>query len=542
MTGGLGVRSIEPYTRRIDWKLLVFLLLFLNVKLVVKLAALIIVYLMQPDLRFGFRMKNSRLPLFYPVVMLIALFNWVLYQGYTDTNYSIAVLTGLSFWMAGILAIHQLRLFTERNNAAVISNTIKAFLVLNAIASLAQIGSIILETGAINPYRYQGNYQKYFMGTGDYIKGITFDTCTTNALLNVFGLVYFLFRKQAGMVLLCFSVLLLTASNLVNILLALVLIWLFIRKTDRDGKTVIALCFFLLIAFLVKVSPQNNDYLVDFYEKLTHAKKQKKPEKIIPLLYRPDSVLNSEEKKEKFAMLYLDSLSKGIADKKKKELEVAPEMALALQSGTRPEIPEPSIHTPPFQYRNDTNAAKKELIRFIEEENLQQQYPSNVPGKVLAWKQSFRFFKEHPFRILTGNGMGRFSSKLAFRATALKFAGGYPGRFRYVQEDFKDNHLDLYSWFFSRRDTLHSVTNTPFSVYDQLLSEYGLAGILAFALFYMGYFGKQRKKLSYGWPLIALLAAFLFTDYWFEQLSVIPFFELLLFLNLKDSSVQYAAA
>ena len=30
-----------------------------------------------------------------------------------------------------------------------------------------------METGTLNPYTYQGDYQKYFINTGDYIKGIT---------------------------------------------------------------------------------------------------------------------------------------------------------------------------------------------------------------------------------------------------------------------------------------------------------------------------------------------------------------------------------
>jgi hypothetical protein len=51
-------------------------------------------------------------------------------------------------------------------------------------------------------------YQKYFIGTGDHIRGITFDTSTTNAVLNAFGIVYFLLRKQMVMALLCMAVLL----------------------------------------------------------------------------------------------------------------------------------------------------------------------------------------------------------------------------------------------------------------------------------------------------------------------------------------------
>ena len=49
-------------------------------------------------------------------------------------------------------------------------------------------------------------------------------------------------------------------------------------------------------------------------------------------------------------------------------------------------------------------------------------------------------FKQHPAQLITGAGMGMFSSKLAFRATALKIAGGYPQRFSFIGTDFKENH------------------------------------------------------------------------------------------------------
>jgi hypothetical protein len=76
--------------------------------------------------------------------------------------------------------------------------------------------------------------------------------------------------------------------------------------------------------------------------------------------------------------------------------------------------------------------------------------------------------------------------------------------------------------------------NNPASVYDQFISEYGLAGLLAFFIFYIGFFLKSAKRLSYSIPLILLLSGIFFFDYWFEQLSIVVFFELLLFLNIKE--------
>ena len=135
-----------------------------------------------------------------------------------------------------------------------------------------------------------------------------------------------------------------------------------------------------------------------------------------------------------------------------------------------------------------------------------------------------------------GAGMGNFSSKLAFRASGLGFSGGYPAKYIYIYHDFLVNHLDLYLNFFSRRAGYHSLTNSPFSVYDQVASEYGLLGLLALVLFYFGFFASRYQQLSYGIPLLLLMAAVFFVDYWFEQLSIIPFFELMLFLNISETN------
>ena len=67
------------------------------------------------------------------------------------------------------------------------------------------------------------------------------------------------------------------------------------------------------------------------------------------------------------------------------------------------------------------------------------------------------------------------------------------------------------------------------------MSEYGAAGLLAFLLFYLGFFLKQYKQLSYGIPLLLLMSGLFFMEYWFEQLSVTILFELLLFLNIKEN-------
>lgn len=59
---------IRKWLKSIDWKLLLFLLLFLNIKIIIKIAAIILIYQLRHDVKFGFRLKGSRLPLFYSLI------------------------------------------------------------------------------------------------------------------------------------------------------------------------------------------------------------------------------------------------------------------------------------------------------------------------------------------------------------------------------------------------------------------------------------------------------------------------------------------
>src|SRR5580692_8082391 len=107
MTYSFAWPAIKNTVNKIDWKLLLFLVLFLNVKLAVKIPAIILIYLLQFNFKFGFSLKNSRLPLFYLLAIAIAVFNWIISRGYTSINYNIVLLTGIGFWLLCILAMHQ---------------------------------------------------------------------------------------------------------------------------------------------------------------------------------------------------------------------------------------------------------------------------------------------------------------------------------------------------------------------------------------------------------------------------------------------------
>ena len=536
------LRKLQGY---LDWQLLLFMVLFLDVKLVVKLAAIVFIFALNFNLKLGFNTKNSRLPLFYLLVPAIGLFNFFISNNYSNANYAIVLLTGIGFWGLCILAVHQVKLAVERNPPKVIHQTLAAFFVINAIISLLNLVVIVWHTHTFNPYTYQGEYQKYFVSTGDFVKGLTFDTSTTNAVLNAFGVIYFLTKKNARMVLVCMAVLLLTGSNFTNVVLLVIMLGLFIFKTDRVQKSLLVVCCMFLVVFMAKISPQNNDYLVNTLKIIIYQKDYKSPwpTNPIPLTQRADSTLTPYEKKQKLAMLYLDSINGSHAPKTKPAIvakaQVIAAPILKTDAG-KIVLPKPNLNAPIYQNLATTPPEQVQLADFVRSHKSilpisgHPKVFTAMPGKVTTMVQTINFLKQHPAKIITGAGIGNFSSKLAFRTTGLRFTGGYPAKYVYINRDFLVNHLDIYLNFFSRGASLHSLTNSPFSVYDQLLSEYGLLGLALLFVFYIGFFARHYKQLSYGIPLLALVLAIFFIDYWFEQLSVLVMFELMMFLDLKE--------
>jgi len=543
MTASIVVSFFRKLRKLADWRLLLFLVLFLNVKMAIKVPAIALIYLLQFDFKFGFSFKNSRLPLFYLLAIGIALINWIISRNYFNINYDIVLITGISFWLLCILAIHQVKLFVEKNDTETIHRTIVIFFIINAALSFLNIAAIIWETGYFNPYTYQGQFQKYFISTGDYIRGLTFDTSTTNAILNAFGCIYFLTKKNAGMLLLCMVVMLLTASNFTNMILLLCFAILFVFKSTRDQKSLIAVCIMFLVVFMVKVSPQNYIYAHEVVKNTVEpdiAHKAVIPAKPnLTATTAPDNVLNAGQKKEKIAQHIIDSAYL-VSHWSEANKVVTPD-STKTQSG-RIIIAKPDINSRPYQHIADTNDYQRQLLAFIGTHKSelpiasQEKYKPDLPGKVTSSLQTLHFLLGHPLKLIMGDGMGNFSSKLAFRVSGLGFAGGYPHKYVYLDPDFLSNHLDVYLNYFSKNTSQHSLSNSPDSVYDQLLAEYGLLGLIAFFIGYIWYFLKHYKILTYGLPILLMVMAVMLIAYWFEQLSILVFFELLLLLDIKENS------
>jgi len=538
----LSSKKLRDY---VDWKLLIFLILFLNIKLPLKIAGVLFIYALQFDFKFGFKLKNSRLPLFYLLIIPLALLPFIINKDYSAPNYLLVFFSGIGFWLLAILAAHQIKLLVEKNSVEVIHQTIIAFFILNALLSLGNLAYMMWASGSINPYTFRGMYQTYFINTGDNIKGITFDISSTNAIISAFGVFYFLDKQKPLMVLICMATMLLTYSNLVTIMLFLFITLQFIFKSTANQKSMIVVCIALLVLFMTKISPQNESYIVKSFQNILHHRQFaeepfKQVARVIPITQKPDNILNRDEKRQKAATLYLDSL-KRLKKNRAQPQHWAFAKAVRVNDNGMVYIPAADTTAESFYLSNEIEPDRKKLLDFIDEHKSSlplsaklEEIPAS-PGKITGTVQTASFIRDHPAMMITGLGIGNFSSKIAFRATGLGIRGQYPQGHFYISRDFLTNHLDLYLSFFSRAVAFRSVINNPFSVYDQLLTEYGFLGLFTLLIFYLGFFAGQYKSLSYGIPLLLFVCGIFFIDYWFEQLSVLIMFELMLFLNIKES-------
>jgi hypothetical protein len=463
---------LRSWLRGIDWRLLIFLILVLDVKLAAKIIAVVAIYVLRPNFRFGFRsFRHPKIPHFYWILPVIALLDWLLRLNFSAAS-GLLLVSSLFFWAMCILIVYQMRLFAEQRDQVVVHRTVALFFLLNAAVSIGTLIDIMFITGTLNPYNYLGMGQAYFISTGDHIQGITFDFSLTNALINTMGIVYFIARRQYLPVIACVVALLLTGSNFTNLLLAFVLVILFFYRSPVVQKVTTAVCLVLLVFFMKVVSPENKDYAAATIA--TIAKHEQ-------VNFTPvDTAFHVSAKQE--AMI-----KKAEVIEEKHDFKLTPAQA-------------------------------------------------KLPGKVISYQQTLEYLFGNPKRMLFGSGAGLFSSKLAFRASGLGTEGNYPARYVHIDPAFLDNHLSLFVFYFTKGNQHHSIINTPFSVYNQALGEYGIAGLAALLIFYFGFFIRRNTKGLHPWLLLGIVAFSFCTDYWFEQLSIVILFELLWFIQFRQET------
>jgi hypothetical protein len=525
--------------QQIDWKLLLFLVLVLNVKLVVKILALLLLTIIE---RRSFSIKGFlRQPylFFYFGMICTGVVNLLLQYSHINIPYLLVTAMGILFWVLSAMAAYHSFQLVQKGEPAKMHNALAVFFMLHIGIIFINFLLIIYDTGVVNPYTYKGLHQKYYISTGDFLRGITFDSPVTTAMIAAFGLVYFFYRRQFFFSILCMAGLLLIFSNLTNIFLLAVFAFIFLFRSDRVQKSMILVYISMLLIFITQISPQNNEHAVSFVYKLigkAYYLPTTKPVTNDSLKKMPDSMLSYEQLRRKKGLLYIDSINGSMH----------PHQEGIVQTGT---VPGPAKDTVAettekrfYEYRATEQVEEKEnrfrsflneVYTVAQNDSLQRTYNWNEPGKWIAFKQLCDFYSKHPGKLFLGNGIGNFSSRVAFKATALNVAGGYPARFRYIHPDFQNAHLYTYLYYHAKWQMNHTAANIPDSVYHQLLGEYGVLGLGLFLGLYLVYFTRRKRYSSYGLPLLLLVLMAFLVEYWFEQLSIVVLFELLVFLDAK---------
>jgi len=482
--------ALKDYFRQLDWPLLIFLILFLNVKLYIKVAAILLVIFV----RGRAVLPKGKIPLwwgFYISMIVLAVINLLLSFSTLSFPALFAFGLGCVYWLLAMMAAWLMYMFVQQGDKERLHTTVSFFFLLNAGIMLLSYIRVCIEAGALNPYNYEGYHRKFFISTGDRITGVGLDSSVTAALISAFAVLYFLYRGKRGLSLLCFVTVLLATSNTVNYLLLIVLVFSFFLYSDRLQKSMILIFLFLVIIFAAKVSPSNQQYSSNLLGRLIGKNAYEEP---VPI---PDA------RWDQF-------------------VESKPVMAKETK----------------LQHFMNTLYSPEKI------DSIKRRYKGwDLSGRRIAWQELGHFFQDHPARLLLGTGMGNFASQLALRTTGLGIEGAYPAKQTYIHPFFRDNYLFIYLYYHTRDEGQHSVINKPDSVYGQLLAEYGLVGLACFCVFYLAFFGGVlgRKKgrgvaRSYGLPLLLIMTGAFFTEYWFEQLSVVVLFELLMLLEKDHAS------
>jgi hypothetical protein len=484
-------------------QLLIFLIFFLNVKFIVKVIAIIFMIISSRNFKFGFSLKNSRLPLFYLLIILLEIVKYLLVVHNYSLDYSLVFSMGILQWAFCLLSIHYLKLQIDQDNTGRTHDTIKAFFILNFLVSLFFLAILIFHPVWLTFWGHGANVTFDDPSAGDTILGISFDTSTVNATINCLGLIYFLFKKDYIFCLVNLVTIVLCTSNVTFFLtLAVLILMVFtVREKKLRIYTSIYSLIFLLLYF--SIYPKNRTYIRNYFVQMyvvnVNPKQQQASDSEVYFIRQGDSIITAKRP----ISIYPDS----VYDFTNKKFEHVLSNFMSFRS----------------LRQNDSGYVIIPTVIY-----------DTKPGKFISFIQTYFYLKSSLKHFLFGAGIGNFSSKLAFRASGVRALGSYPKKFRYTSADFKYNHLLTYLYYYHADASRHSVMNYPFSVYNQVAGEYGFIGTILFIIFYLGYFASKYHRLSYGRYLIIILLGFLLMEYWFESFSLIVLFELFMLLNIKE--------
>lgn len=509
---------MEQQKKNIDWVLLIFLLLFTNQAIFsVKILGLVLVYLLRPNLKFG--LNKGRMPLFIPILLMLSSINFVFFTRDFSSEYLVAFIAGNLLWVFSFLSFHQVKFSIERYGTGTAHRTLKAFIILHFLFCIGQLVRIMFITGRMNPYDIALDFP-YGMSAGDNVFGVLLENSLYNVTISTFLTIYFIFKKNWLHAILASLCAVLVFSNFGTIIFVFVLACMlatgifnslsgnrveWIKRLSPPGNFVLYIPMFWILVMVtyVTVSPENTSYLVD-----------KVKAKIFSI---------EVSGKNNYARMIADqSIDTNAFTMSSSEL-----MAQKL-----------------VQYKEEdagyfsTVIEKADKVEGIKKVDIMRQmtnsYVLKLQGKTLAVLETKEYLRSSPVKLMFGAGTTRFSSHIA-----QKMAGFDSSRLfmnilpKFRSQEYEENHMLLIEERIKSKKEYYSTANFPDSFYNQIFGEYGLLGALSFLLFYIGYFARKAKMLTYGFWLFLVLLPFAHLSYIFDTMCVMPFFELLMLIDIQ---------
>lgn len=504
-----------------DWVLLLCLLLFTNQAMFsLKIVGIVLIYILRPNFKFGF--FKGRVPKFFFLIMLLALFNWLFLIRDFTLPYLVAFIAGNTLWMLSFLSFHQLKLSIERYGVATADRTLRLFVVVHFLFCVGQLVRIMFITGQLNPY--VGLPFPYGMSTGDNIFGAFMENSLYNVTVSTFLTIYFIYRKKLLYALLAASCVIFVFSNFGSIVFTGIMVGLFLagiinaitgkkyvffKKISPPGNFALYIPFFLgFMTFIyVTVSPQNAEYLV--------AKIKAKIFSIETAGKNNYKTLIADQAIDPKAYdIYLDDYLEKKMEAYRKEKGIYFSDVVVKKPATKEELVD----------------VKRDMSRL---------YIYRLQGKSLAVLETSQYLKSSPKAFIFGAGTTRFSSQIA-----QKMAGYDSSRLfmnvlpHFSSPEYETNHMLLIEERIKSDEQYYSTANFPDSFYNKIFGEYGVLGALLFLVFYVGYFLKDFRYLTYGLWLFVVIIPFAHLSYIFDTLCVMPFFEWLLLIDIGRNKAQ----
>lgn len=465
----------------VDISLVLIICLIAQYSFLLKFLGLAVLLFLNFNSIKSIRLKS--IPLFYTLIPTIELIKFFTLDPNFSKGHIIQMIIGIIYWLASLVVCWTIFKRVRENEPDTIYNSLKFFVLLNFSISIFQYIKICLAEGVINPYN-TGHHHPFGVSSGDMITGLLQGVHLTNVFVNLLLILFFIDKRNLTFSCLSLIPFLLCGSNYGTMLLFLCLgIYFLLSNKKIYAFKSSFFIFSIIIAFYWFVTPYNAYHTLSKLESII----TKKP------------VVDEEYQKEMDQKII---------------------SAYQVNQG---------------KLNNDE---RETIERMKKREGLKLYDFNREPGKKTSYTQTFHLLKSESKYLLFGAGLGKFSSNIAFNFSGVVDNSSMNRLFpEYQSPLFAQNHRTIYEYLKTTHVVFHSESNKPFSVYNQLLGEYGLIGLLLFIFAYLLYFLKRVDKRSHAIPIIVALLFAINLNYFIEGLNLFLFFELIMFMNIKEKEL-----